>query len=143
MSYIPQAYVRTNQKALGVTAFVGAAGTVMAGNAINLNEVDDGSLVALVYAQATTNTLTLAAKWQALDWADGTTWRDIVDSNNPANVALVTGTGSAVAATKYVSAPSGAYGAFKQVRCVVVSGGAAAGAGDEFNIAYGWRMPWY
>lgn len=122
-------------RSTGVAGLTGAAPQTGAGNTLASCNVEPGTLGAHVYAKATTNTLTITGKWQTS--ANGSTWRDCALSNNAANVALVTGTGSAVTATKRVSAPAGALGQ-RYVRFVVVSGvGVGAGAGtDEYSIAY-------
>lgn len=131
-------HLRTNQQPTGVTALSGAAPQTGAGNTLSAvaMRVALGSLSALVYAQATTNTLTITGKWQVSQ--NGSTWRDCFTSNNAAQVIIVTGTGSAVASTRAVEAPACAYG-FPFIRYVVVTGAATAAAGDEFNIGYNYR----
>lgn len=121
--------------ATGVLGLTGAAPQTGAGGTLPSCNVEPGTLGAQVYAKATTNTLTITGKWQTS--ANGSTWRDCDVPNNAANVALVTGTGSAVTATKRVSAPAAALGQ-RYCRFVVVSGvGVGAGAGtDEYSIAY-------
>lgn len=120
--------IKPTQQALGVTAVSGAAPQTVTGNTVIMNKVETGSLSATVYTLATTNTLTLTAKWQVSD--DGSTW-----------VAQVTGTGSAVSATRVIPAPDSVYGK-RRARCVVVSGtGSGGGAGqDEANISYNYRL---
>lgn len=118
---------------VAVTAVTGASGTTVGGNALPMNDVEIGSLSALTYLQATTSTLTLAPKWQVS--ADGSTWRDAKLPNNAANVVLVTGTGSAVAATVAVSAPDAVYG-WAYARIALVTGGTTASTGDEYSFSY-------
>lgn len=125
--------IRNNQLATGTTAATGASGTTIAGPTLAMNEVTPGTASALVYAQATTSTLTLTPKWQVS--ADGSTWRDVKLPNNAANVVLVTGTGSAVASTVVVVAPDAVYGWF-YARCSLLTGGTTASTGDEYSISY-------
>ena len=142
--YVPQALVRRSVKGTGILGLTGAApqtgGTT---TAVTMNEVTDGTLAARVYAKATTNLLTITGKWQVLD-DDDATWVDVVESNNPANVALVTGTGSAVVATKLIAAPPAVYGR-RQARFLLTTGAAAGGGAgvDEFNVSYDYRLPWF
>jgi hypothetical protein len=123
------------RNATGTLGLTGSAPQTGAGATIASTSVEPGTLSAHVYAKATTNTLTITGKWQTS--ADGSTWRDCVTPNNAANVVLVTGTGSAVTATKRISAPSSALGQ-RLCRFVVVSGvGVGGGAGtDEYAISY-------
>jgi hypothetical protein len=136
----PQAYV-TKAITPTATGITGAAPQTVAGATL-----DSGlaSIVigARVYCKATTNTLTLTAKWQVLD-NDGTTWIDCVESNNPANVVMATGTGSAVTATKMISAPLSVTAGSRGARVLVTSGvGVGAGAGtDEASVSYDYRAP--
>lgn len=137
----PQNYVYRTQFSTGVKAVSGAAPVTVAGN-----QLDTGlaaiTCSARVYTKATTNTLTLLAKWQVLD-DDNATWLDVVESNNPANVVLVTGTGSAVTAIKHISPPLAVTAGNRPARVVVFSGvGTGGGLGvDECSIAYDFRAP--
>lgn len=117
-----------------VTAITGAAPQTVEGPSVLMLNVEK-SLSATVYAKATTNALALTAKWQVSN--DNVSWTEIKVPNNASNVALVTGTGSAVTSTVVLSAPDGVYGK-KHARLVVVSsGGTGAGLGaDEASIAY-------
>jgi hypothetical protein len=135
----PQAYVLQSQLPSGNLAVSGAAPQTVVGVTLDSGLVGLG-LAAIVFAQATTSTLTLAAKWQVLI---GSTWTDVVESNNPANVVLVTGTGSAVSATKVISAPLGVFAGSRSCRCVVVSGvgSGAGGTTDYATISYDLRAP--
>lgn len=119
----------------GVAGLSGAAPQTGAGNSIVSCNVEPGTLGAHVYAKATTNLLTITGKWQTS--ANGSTWRDCDVANNAANVALVTGTGSAVTTTKRISAPASALGQ-RYCRFVVVTGAASGGGAgtDEYSIAY-------
>ena len=99
---------------------------------------DCASLSAIVYCKATTNTLTLTVKWQVS--SNGTTWYECYSQNNATLIDQVTGTGSAVTATRSISAPDAIYG-MNYYRCVVVSGvGVGGGLGvDECSIQLAWR----
>jgi hypothetical protein len=125
-------------QALGITGFTGAAPQTVAGNTILIDNVKLGSLSANVYAKATTNTLTITAKWQTSD--DNSTWRDAYLANRPANVVVVTGTGSAVIDNISLSAPDCVYG-HRYARCIAISGvGTGGGAGvDESNVSYAYQ----
>jgi hypothetical protein len=109
-----------------------------------MGTVEPGSLCALVTVDAETNTLTLAAKWQGSN--DGSTWYDVVQPHNPADVVLATGTSGADAAvTKIIEAPAGIYGN-RFGRCAVYNGVATGGSADTYSIGYnyvrypGWRF---
>ena len=122
-----------------VTAVTGAAPITVGGPTFQpqVSKPLPNTLYAKVYAKATTSTLTLTGKWQVSQ--DGSTWIDVVPFNNAASVILVTGTGSAVTATKAFDAPSAAHGA-KYVRFALVSGvGVGAGLSvDEVSVTYGY-----
>lgn len=136
----PQSYV-TKAVTPAATGFTGAAPQTVAGAALD-SGLASITIGARVYCKATTNTLTLTAKWQVLD-NDGSTWIDVVESNNPANVIMVTGTGSAVISTKMISAPLSVTSGSRQCRVLVTSGvGVGAGAGsDEAQVTYDFRAP--
>jgi hypothetical protein len=133
-----QARTRLNQASTGVLGLSGSAPQTGAGGRITMALIEPHSLSAKVYAKATVNTLTITPKWQTS--SDGTNWYDVYTPNNAALVAMVTGTGSAVSATRQIEAPFGIYGA-TYARLVVVTGvGSGAGAGsDEYSIAYSYR----
>lgn len=134
----PAAYAQRSQLSTGVTGVTGAAPQTVAGKTID-SGVASICLGARVYAKATTGSLTLAAKWQILD-DDGVTWIDVVESNNPANVVLVTASANV---TKMLTAPLAVVAGCRSARVVVISAGATgAGAGtDECSIAYDFRQP--
>jgi len=134
----PAAYALRTQLSTGVLGVTGAAPQTVAGKALD-SGLASVCLGARVYAKAGTASLTLAAKWQVLD-DDGSTWIDCVESNNPANVVLVTAAANVV---KLVTAPLAVVAGNRSARVVVVSAGATgAGAGtDECSIAYDFRMP--
>lgn len=132
--------IQPTQLAVAVTAFTGAAPQTVTGTTIAMDQVDKGTLSANVYALATTNTLTVTAKWQVSD--DAVTFRDAYGPNRATNVAIATGTGSAVTDTICITAPDAVY-AKRYARLVCVSGtGSGGGLGvDEASISYNWRKP--
>lgn len=123
-----------------VTGFTGAAPQTVAGNTVLIDNVRVGTLSATVYAKATTNTLVITGKWQVSN--DNSTWLDAYPANRPANVAIVTGTGSAVVDTISVEAPNGVYGhryaRYIETSTVGVGGGAGV---DEGQIGYSFQRP--
>ncbi len=133
--------IKKTQKALAVTAFTGAAPQNVDGNTVSMiaEKVAIGSMSANVYALATTNTLTITAKWQVSD--DNSTWRDCKLPNGALNVALVTGTGSAVTDTLCLAAPDCVYGKpYARVRLVSGTGSGGGLAVDEGSVSYNWRI---
>lgn len=144
-------FIRTNFKpspTTGYTAISGAAPQTVTGNAIAMMSPDGngslavvpGSLSAKVVANINENTLTLTGKWQVS--SDGSTWYNCANApQNPAAVALVTGTGSPVVTTICVPAPDVVYGWAKS-RFVLTSGVAAGGGAgvDEASISYNFRV---
>ncbi len=133
--------IKSVQKAIAVAGFTGAAPQTVNGTGISMvaERVAIGSMSANVYALATTNLLTITAKWQVSD--DGVTYRDCKPSNGATNVALVTGTGSAVTDTVCLAAPDCVYGK-KYARVQLVSGVGSGGgaASDEGSVSYNWRI---
>lgn len=132
--------IKQNQLGVIVTGFTGAAPQTVNATKVSMIglNIEQGTLSATVYAKATVSTLTISAKWQVS--FDGITWRDAYGSNRAANVAIATGTGSAVTDTVNIAAPSGVYGC-QYARVSVVSGvGVGAGAGsDECSVVYNYR----
>lgn len=113
-----------------------AAGTQKAGNKLSLKPVVRGSLGALVTVLAETNTLTIEAQWQVSD--DASTWYDIVEPQNPANVVLATGTaGADSAVTRVVPAPQAVHD-WKYARCTVINRVTTGGASDTYSITHYW-----
>jgi hypothetical protein len=134
----PTAYALRTQLSTGVKGVTGTAPQTVAGNALD-SGLASLCLGARVYAKAGTTNLTLTGKWQVLD-DDGVTWIDCVESNNPANVVLVT---AAANVTKMVTAPLAITAGNRSARFVVVSAAATGGGAgtDECSIAYDFRMP--
>lgn len=125
-------------KTTGATAvaITGTSGTLVAGPTMICGDAQPGTLCVLVYAQATTNLLTLTGKWQVSEiGTTAGTWYDAPVSHNPTNSILATGTGSAVSTTRFVEAPDSVYG-WKFARYALVTGAATAGAGDEYSMSY-------
>jgi hypothetical protein len=118
-----------------------APASSFAGNPVFMGGVDQRVeyLSALVTVDAETNTITLGAKWQGSN--DKTTWLDIAHGpQNPAAVALATGTAGADAAvTKVVPAPAAVYG-YKFARCAVLVGVVTGTSNDTVSIAYSYRQ---
>lgn len=116
----------------------------VAGHYVNMLNVESGSLSATVALQATTSSLALTCQWQIADPANALVWVNCEPQpNSPANVTIVTGTGSAVASTVVVPAPAAVYGA-RYARLVVLSSGATGGGtagGDQCSISYRYRLP--
>lgn len=111
-----------------------AAGTDKAGATLLMLLVKAGSLSSLVTVDAETNTLTMTARWQVSN--DASTWVDVVVPNNPANVALATGTGGADAAvSRAIAAPEAVYG-WRYARLVVQNGVATGATADTYAIGY-------
>ena len=108
---------------------------------VAMGDLEPGTLSVLLYAQATTNTLTLTGKWQvSLKGTTADTWYDAMTVNDAANVLLVTGTGSAVNSTRFVEAPDSVYG-YRFARYVLVTGGTTASTGDEYSMSYQYMRP--
>lgn len=132
----PQAYAIQNSLPTN-TPIVGVAGSVVAGPAID-SGVASMLLGVVVQLTLGTASLSVTGKWQVL--LSGTTWMDVVESNNPANVTLLTAAGSV---NKVISAPLAVSAANRQARFVLVTAGAtgAGGATDFAIIGYDYRQP--
>jgi hypothetical protein len=116
------------------------AGYVQPGTAIAMGNLKQRitALSCLVTVTAETNTLTLTPGWQVSH--DNSTWYDVAPPNNPANVALATGTSSAdPAVSKVVAAPEAVYG-WEYARCVIVTGVVTGAATDLYAFAYNCRL---
>jgi hypothetical protein len=111
----------------GATLFVGGADPKVS------------HLSALVTVDAETNTLTMTGKWQASN--DGSTWVDVAHApQNPAGVALATGTAGADAdVVRVLPAPDAVYG-YKFARCSVVVGVVTGTTNDTYSIGYSYRQ---
>lgn len=92
------------------------------------------------YANVTaeTNTLTLTHQWQVSN--DETTWYDVAHGpQNPAGVALATGTGSAVPGTKIFPAPEAIAG-FMWARAAIRVGVVTGTALELWELGYNYRQ---
>lgn len=128
-----------NQNASGVVALTGASPQTGVGKdvadataGVALHRIQPGTLSASVELNIKATSLTMTAFWQVS--ADGSTWVQLVDANNAAQVALATGSGSDVDfGPVHVQAPMGVY-AFPHARLAVVTGGSATGVAGHDNI---------
>lgn len=122
----------------------GASGTAFSGTAVQpdmstggSNRPRPGTLCAEVDVTAATSSLAVYLKWQVSH--DNSTWIDVLNGpQNPAAVALVTGTASKI--TRAVEAPAAVYG-YSYARAVLYSGGATGSAGDAVGVGYNWSKP--
>lgn len=139
--------VRIQREVKGFAAaqpLTGAAPQTVNGNAVDLREVEPGTLSVHVKVLGDTNTITLTGKWQ-VQLKDGATWVDCAgDAQNPANVALATGTAGADAAVeKVIPFPASCY-AYRKARFVVVTGvgvGGGAGVDEVQKLDYSYLTP--
>lgn len=115
--------------------FDGLTADSVYGSAVNMRDLVKGTLSALCVVTAQTTSLTITASWQGS--ADGSTWVDIAHApQNPAGVALATGTaGADPAVTRAVPAPEAAYG-FRFARAKLTNGGAQGTTSDTFTVGY-------
>jgi hypothetical protein len=95
------------------------AGSTVGGTATQTSELALDTLSCKFTVNAKTNTMTITGKWQVSD--DNSTWVDMPPENNAAIVALATGDGVGVAATKALPAPRGVLG-WKWVRPAILVG---------------------
>jgi len=114
------------------------AGTTTGGTGLSTAGVQPGSLSCLFTLLAETNTLTLTGKFQVSD--DNSTWYDLAgDAQNPANVAIATGTaGADTAVTRVLPVPSSAQG-WRYIRAAIVNGVATGAAGDTYAFSFRFR----
>lgn len=112
-----------------------AAGTAANGTAVALRNVEPGTLSAYFDVSATTNTATITGKFQVSN--DNSTFIDVAPMNNAANVALTTGTGSAVTGDKVLPVPQEVWG-WKYFRGVCVLGGTTGAATETYAVTYRW-----
>lgn len=114
------------------------AGTTTGGTALGTADIQPGTLSCLFTVLAETNTLTITGKFQVSD--DNSTWYDLAgDAQNPANVAIATGTaGADTATTRVLPVPPSAVG-WKYIRAAVVNGVATGAAGDTYAFSFRYR----
>lgn len=111
------------------------AGTTTGGTAIPTANIELGTLCCLFTLLAETNTLTLTGKFQVSD--DNSTWYDLAgDAQNPANVAISTGTaGADTAVTRVLPVPPSAL-SWRYVRAAIVNGVATGASGDTYAFSF-------
>jgi hypothetical protein len=107
-----------------------ANGTARNGAMIPTNGIQPGCLVANCTITIVTGSVVCTMKWQGSN--DNSTWVDLADSFNPANV-TVTATN-----TRAVNAPDAAW-AFEYIRFVMTLSGAATAGGDLTAANYQYR----
>jgi hypothetical protein len=114
------------------------AGTTTGGTALATASVEPGSLSCLFTVLAETNTITITGKFQVSD--DNSTWYNLAgDAQNPANVAIATGTAGADTAVSVVlPVPLSALG-WKYVRPAIVNGVATGASGDTYSFSFRYR----
>lgn len=114
------------------------AGTTTGGTALATESIEKGTLSCLFTVDAETSTLTITGKFQVSD--DNSTWYDLAgDAQNPANVALATGTAGADAAVNMVlPVPDAALG-WKYVRPAVVVGATTGASTDTYAMTFHFR----
>ena len=114
----------------------GAAPKTINGKTITSDYVGSG-LSARCTVSARTNTTTISAKWQVSN--DNSTWLDVKTANAAANVALVTGTGSDVAADVVIDAPAACLGwKYCRIQCYTAVS-TADGTNDVAATSYNYR----
>jgi|HubBroStandDraft_2_1064218.scaffolds.fasta_scaffold530765_1 hypothetical protein len=133
----PQVYVHQAESLTAALPISGAAPQTVAGNTLDAGKVGT-ALAAIVAVSITTLSLTVVAEWQALV---GSTWATVGTPNN--STVLQTGTGTLATGSYYVPAPKEVLAGSRQVRLVVVSGGASGGGAgvDSVIISYDFRAP--
>ncbi len=126
--------IALNTLVAGTTA--STAGLVIANAGAQFN-IEWDSLYALVETDLTTNTITVASKWQLS--LDGTNWIDIVqDGLLRSKLIAAAGTGSLIT-TQYVHPLGGINPGADYLRLAVVVGVVTGAAGDNVTVSYGWR----
>ncbi len=136
-----------NSRRVATTAVTGnldtnVAGTQEAAGSVNMNQVEPGSLCALVAIEAETNGIVTFVDWQVSD--DATTWRDVCNqSQNAAAVAFATGTaGDDAVTTKVVPAPPCIY-TFNYARVAIRNTTQTGAATDTYSVIYRYMKPMF
>lgn len=126
--------------AAGTKFAAAVAPQYLAGAALNMTQVESGTLSALCVVDAETNTLTISHEWQVSN--DAATWVTCSPSNNAATVVIATGTsGADPAVTVNIEANQGVYG-YRFARIRLVTGVATAdGSADVGGATYNFRRP--
>lgn len=141
----PQSYVNNLYLPSGSLPITGAAPIQVNGNAIDAG-LASLMVAAVVSVTVTTSAVAVSGKWQVFCPPPGggaLAWTDVVESNNPANVTIITGTGTLATVTKVFSAPLGVVAGNRQARfvCLTTAGTGAGGTADLASIAYEFRSP--
>ncbi len=115
------------------------AGTTTGGTALPTQSIEPDTLSCLCTVLAETSTLTLTVKFQVSD--DNATWYNLAgDAQNPANVAVATGTGGADVAVSIVLPVPNAVLGWRYVRAAVVNGVATGAVGDTYAFTFKYRF---
>lgn len=118
-----------------------AAGTIVGGPTLDMDQVVVGTLSARFVVDAESNSLTMAPAWQIS--TNSSTWFTVADANNAAATVLASGTGGADASvTTTITAPPAVYGA-RYARACVLTGGATGASADTYAIGYNYRLESY
>jgi hypothetical protein len=129
----------------GTTGLSGAVATLQMNGATVPSKYMSQTVAAKVTTTLFTNGLQALVKWQVLD-DDGVTFRDALDSHNPARVAVNTGAGTSggTAVIAFVAAPASVMAGNRPCRAAIYAAGSGPGAGvgfDTGSIAYDFRAP--
>jgi hypothetical protein len=114
----------------------GAAPKSLYSGVVQTAQAAIGTLACTAAVVAKTSTTTFTGTWQVSD--DNSTFVDCVDPNNPASVAIATGTGSSVTTTKSIGAPIAVFG-YKFARLKVTTAVSTADGTDDgvtFSLRY-------
>jgi hypothetical protein len=141
----PSAMTSKNFSASTSTGLSGAVATLVLNGATVPSKYMGDCAAAKIATTLFTNGLQALVKWQVLD-DDGVTWRDCLDSHNPARTAVNTGAGTSggTQVTVFVTAPNGVMGGNRPARAQIYAAGSGPGAGvgfDTATIAYDFRAP--
>jgi hypothetical protein len=129
----------------GSTGLSGAVATLQLNGPTIASKYASQTLAARIDTTLFTNGLQALCKWQVLD-DDGVTYRDALESSNPARVAVNTGAGTSggTRVVAFVAAPPSVMAASRPARAVIYAAGSGPGAGvgfDTATIAYDFRAP--
>ena len=117
------------------------AGNLLTSATLAVNQVDQGSFLAMEVTTAiTTSTATVTIVPQVSPGGASPVWYDLHLVNNPSNVAGVAGTGSLVTSTYTLAIPESALAPYMLVRCQVAYGGGAT-TGDTAAVTFRYVQP--
>lgn len=118
-----------------------AAGTTVGANTlfIGSDDLKVSDLSAVCVVDAETDTITITGRWQVSN--NASTWIDVAHGpQNPAGVAIATGTAGADAAvTVAIPAPAGVYG-YRYARMGLVVGVTTGASADTYTVGYSYRQ---